>query len=84
MNRLSSAVTAMKSHYEVVVIGSGYGGAIAASRMARAGRSVCVLERGREFMLANSRARLFRAPSRCSTTRHLRRSARRSRCSKCM
>jgi len=50
MNRLSSAMTAMKSHYEVVVIGSGYGGAIAASRMARAGRSVCVLERGREFM----------------------------------
>lgn len=50
MNRLSSAVTAMKSHYDVVVVGSGYGGAIAASRMARAGRSVCVLERGREFM----------------------------------
>ena len=50
MNRLSSALTAMQSHYEVVVVGSGYGGAIAASRMARAGRSVCVLERGREFM----------------------------------
>ncbi|MFT4067177.1 alpha/beta fold hydrolase [Paraburkholderia sp.] len=50
MNRLSSAPTALQRHYEVVVIGSGYGGAIAASRMARAGRSVCVLERGREFM----------------------------------
>ncbi|AXL49807.1 glucose-methanol-choline oxidoreductase [Paraburkholderia caffeinilytica] len=50
MNRLSSALTAMQSHYDVVVVGSGYGGAIAASRMARAGRSVCVLERGREFM----------------------------------
>jgi cholesterol oxidase len=50
MDRLSSALTAMQSHYEVVVIGSGYGGAIAASRMARAGRSVGVLERGREFM----------------------------------
>ncbi|WCM22338.1 alpha/beta fold hydrolase [Paraburkholderia bryophila] len=50
MNRLSSAVTAMKAHYDVVVVGSGYGGAIAASRMARAGLSVCVLERGREFM----------------------------------
>ncbi|MGF6774370.1 cholesterol oxidase [Paraburkholderia sp. GAS199] len=50
MNRLSSAMTAVQSHYEVVVVGSGYGGAIAASRMARAGRSVCVLERGREFM----------------------------------
>ncbi|MBB5428423.1 cholesterol oxidase [Paraburkholderia sp. JPY158] len=50
MNRLSSAPTALQRHYEVVVIGSGYGGAIAASRMARAGRRVCVLERGREFM----------------------------------
>ncbi|RDJ98817.1 alpha/beta fold hydrolase [Paraburkholderia lacunae] len=50
MNRLSSAMTARKSHYDVVVVGSGYGGAIAASRMARAGREVCVLERGREFM----------------------------------
>jgi cholesterol oxidase len=35
--------------YDVVVVGSGYGGAIAASRMARAGRRVCVLERGAEF-----------------------------------
>ena len=50
MKRLSSAPTALKRHYDVVVVGSGYGGAIAASRMARAGRSVCVLERGREFM----------------------------------
>ncbi|HXZ06968.1 MAG TPA: GMC family oxidoreductase N-terminal domain-containing protein, partial [Paraburkholderia sp.] len=50
MNRLSSAIQAMKSHYEIVVVGSGYGGAIAASRMARAGREVCLLERGREFM----------------------------------
>ena len=40
---------AIKPHYDVVVIGSGYGGGIAASRMARAGRSVCVLERGKEF-----------------------------------
>lgn len=50
MNRLSSAVTAIQPHYDVVVVGSGYGGAIAASRMARAGRRVCVLERGREFV----------------------------------
>ncbi|MFP3249880.1 MAG: GMC family oxidoreductase N-terminal domain-containing protein, partial [Paraburkholderia sp.] len=50
MNRLSSALQAMQPHYEIVVVGSGYGGAIAASRMARAGRQVCLLERGREFM----------------------------------
>jgi cholesterol oxidase len=50
MNRLSSAIQTMQPHYGVVVVGSGYGGAIAASRMARAGRNVCLLERGREFM----------------------------------
>ena len=33
----------------MVVVGSGYGGAIAASRMARAGRRVCLLERGQEL-----------------------------------
>ena len=49
MYRLSTPVSAIKDHYEVVVVGSGYGGSIAASRLARAGRNVCVLERGKEF-----------------------------------
>lgn len=46
---LSSDISEIKSHYTVVVIGSGYGGSIAASRMARAGQTVCLLERGREI-----------------------------------
>ncbi len=38
-----------RSDYDVVIIGSGYGGSITASRLARAGQSVCVLERGLEL-----------------------------------
>jgi cholesterol oxidase len=49
MSRLSSPLEQIQSHYEIVVIGSGYGGAIAASRLARAHRQVCLLERGKEF-----------------------------------
>ena len=39
----------MRAAYDVVVVGSGFGGGIAACRLAEAGRSVCVLERGRRF-----------------------------------
>ncbi len=49
MTRLSSPIENLKNHYKVVIIGSGYGGGIAASRLARAGQQVCVLERGKEF-----------------------------------
>ena len=33
-----------------MVVGSGYGASIAASRCARAGQMVCVLERGKEWL----------------------------------
>lgn len=46
--RLSKPLELMRSSYDCVVIGSGYGGGVAASRMARTGQSVCVLERGKE------------------------------------
>ena len=39
----------MERSYDVVVVGSGFGGGIAACRLAEAGKKVCVLERGRRF-----------------------------------
>ncbi len=56
MARIASPIEQLKSHYTVVVVGSGYGGGITASRMARAVApnhqeiTVCVLERGKEFL----------------------------------
>ena len=50
MQKISSSIDALKDHYEVVVVGSGYGGGVAAARLARLGREVCVLERGREIL----------------------------------
>lgn len=46
--RISRPVPMMRAEYDVVVVGSGYGGGVAASRMARGGKEVCVLELGKE------------------------------------
>ncbi len=46
--RLSRDIEQARDHYDVVVVGSGYGGGVAALRFAQAGHSVAVLERGVE------------------------------------
>jgi len=48
MDRLSSPAEDIKDFYPIVIVGSGYGGAITASRLSRAGQRVCLLERGLE------------------------------------
>src|SRR3954451_13154921 len=50
MNRLGRSIGELGHSYDVVIVGSGYGGAVCASRLARAGKRVCVLERGREVL----------------------------------
>ncbi|KDM93104.1 alpha/beta fold hydrolase [Photobacterium galatheae] len=51
MKRITSDPDKLKDEkFDVIVIGSGYGGAITASRLARAGQRVCLLERGREIL----------------------------------
>ena len=56
--RLSSPSDEIRPAYDVVVVGSGYGGGVAASRLARAGQRVCVIERGREFLTGEFPSRL--------------------------
>lgn len=48
----------IRAAYDVVVIGSGYGGGVAASRLSRAGQSVCILEKGKEFPTGSFPSRL--------------------------
>jgi cholesterol oxidase len=50
MTRLARSLDTLQPHYDAVVVGSGYGGGVAAARLARAGKRVAVLERGREFV----------------------------------
>jgi cholesterol oxidase len=50
MAGLSRSLDHLRDRYDVIVVGSGYGGGVAASRLARAGKRVAVLERGREVL----------------------------------
>ncbi len=61
MRRLSKSIADLKLRYDVIVVGSGYGGGVAASRLARAGKRVAVLERGQEFAIGDFPDRMIEA-----------------------
>eukprot|EP00794_Sanderia_malayensis_P018310 gene18310-20134_t len=49
-NPITKPAKQIKQHYNVLIVGSGYGGAVAACRSSRAGQSVCVFEKGLEWL----------------------------------
>jgi cholesterol oxidase len=70
MRRLSKSISELKLRYDVIVVGSGYGGGVAASRLARAGKRVAVLERGREFAIGDFPDRLVEAQEQFQVSRN--------------
>jgi cholesterol oxidase len=46
---LADDVAASDTHFDAIVVGSGFGGSVLAYRLAEAGRSVCLLERGKPY-----------------------------------
>lgn len=69
MRRLSRSAADLKLRYDAVVVGSGYGGGVAASRLARAGKKVAVLERGQEFAIGDFPDRMIEAQEHFQVTR---------------
>lgn len=63
MPRLGRSVAEIRREYDAVVVGSGYGGGVAASRLARMGFKVAVLERGREYLPGEFPTNLLSAQS---------------------
>src|SRR5919109_1436383 len=49
------------SHFDTVIVGSGFGGSVMAYRLAEAGKRVCVLERGRAYPPGSFTRSPFRA-----------------------
>jgi cholesterol oxidase len=43
------SLRAVDEHYDAIIVGSGFGGAVTAYRLAEAGHRVCVLERGKAY-----------------------------------
>ena len=56
--RLSRPPDRLRPHYDVVIVGSGYGGGVAAARLAQAGKRVALLEKGKEFPTGSFPSRL--------------------------
>ena len=73
MTRLARPISQLKPSYDVIVVGSGYGGGVTASRLARAGKRVAVFERGREYVTGEFPARFPDLKNDMQiTTKHLR------------
>ncbi|NOU30495.1 MAG: GMC family oxidoreductase [Polyangiaceae bacterium] len=61
--RLARPKSELEARYDAIVVGSGYGGGIAALRLAEAGLRVCVLERGTELLPEELPASLRHVPA---------------------